>query len=115
MEDGNRSSQVPCTAEGHSYITRELDVGKNVDIGFSGPCGAAPPMERDVAYPADPVDPRYAVRAIMYCLRNGCGHPACAHTHVKERLQNWTGDLPQNRIRAGGKTSTQKWLYQKDG
>lgn len=72
-------------------------------------------MERDVAYPADPVDPRYAVRAIMYCLRNGCGHPVCAHTHVKEGLQNWTGDLPQNRIRAGGKTSTQKWLYQKDG
>lgn len=61
MEDGNRSSQLPsCTAQGYSYIRRAGDLGKNVGIGSSGLCGAAPPMERDVDYPADPDDPRTA-------------------------------------------------------
>lgn len=39
----------------------QVDLGKNVDIGSRGLCGAAPPMERDVDYPADPVDPRAAL------------------------------------------------------
>lgn len=38
----------------------QMDLGKNAEIGSSGLCGAAPPMERDVDYPAGPVDPRTA-------------------------------------------------------
>lgn len=36
----------------------------------------------------------------------------CTHTCVEDGLQNWKGGLPQNRTRAGGKISTQKWLHQ---
>ncbi|KAJ7402420.1 hypothetical protein BTVI_86611 [Pitangus sulphuratus] len=32
----------------------QMDLGKNADIGSSGLCGPAPPMERDVDCPADP-------------------------------------------------------------
>lgn len=64
VEDGNRSSQVPpCTAEGQrdtATSNMQVDLGKNVDIGSSDLCDAAPPMERDVEYPAYPDDPRTA-------------------------------------------------------
>ncbi|CAM9724774.1 unnamed protein product [Bubo scandiacus] len=35
-----------------------MNLGKNADVGSSGLCGPAPPMERDVDYPAGPADPR---------------------------------------------------------
>jgi len=38
----------------------QKNLGKNADVGSSGLCGPAPPMERDVDYPAGPADPRTA-------------------------------------------------------
>ena len=38
----------------------QMNLGKNADVGASGLRGLAPPMERDVDYPAGPADPRTA-------------------------------------------------------
>lgn len=38
----------------------QMNLEKNADMGASGLCGPAPPMERDVDYPASPADPSTA-------------------------------------------------------
>lgn len=34
----------------------QANLGRNADVGSSGLCGPAPPMERDVDYPAGPAE-----------------------------------------------------------
>lgn len=67
-----------------------MNLGKNADVGSSGLCGPAPPMERDVDYPAGPADPRtdsllagYVMRDIMNCLRKVWGHPTSEALHMQ--------------------------------
>lgn len=64
----------------------QMDLGKNADVGSSGLCGPAPPMGRDVDYPAGSADPRTAfllgvLRDIMNPLKNARGHPTCEALH----------------------------------
>lgn len=60
VKDGSSSSKVTaCAVEGHGASGVQMNL-ENADVGASGLCGPAPPMERDVDYPASPADPSTA-------------------------------------------------------